>query len=72
MSEYKKPLDAIHAFCCQCFMGPAWVIKCDNSGCPLWPFRMGKNPFRAAATEKQRETARENIKKARGAQKQGS
>ena len=63
--EIKRPLDAIHAFCGQCFMGPAWVIKCDNKGCYLWPFRMGKNPYRAPASEKQRETARVNLARMR-------
>lgn len=42
------PLKAIRAKCldCVCFQ-PSEVRKCPAKECPLWPFRMGRNPNRA-------------------------
>lgn len=41
-----SPLRAIRTFCVLC-MGcqPKMVAKCSAPKCPLYPFRMGKNPF---------------------------
>ena len=40
------------------------VEKCVIPDCPLFPFRMGRNPFRTARTlsEDQREAARERFR----------
>lgn len=37
---------AIRAFCKGCCGGVSIEIrKCTATGCPLWPLRMGRNPF---------------------------
>lgn len=50
MANLKNPVKAIHAFCIEC-MGenPRNCIASETSSlpCPLYPFRNGKNPFRA-------------------------
>jgi hypothetical protein len=39
-------LKAIRRKCLDCSAGqPAEVRLCPVTACPLWPFRMGKNPF---------------------------
>lgn len=36
----------IRAFCVSCLGGQAKRVKfCDAMECPLWPYRMGGNPF---------------------------
>lgn len=36
----------IRAKCTDCVCGQiAEIRKCTCAGCPLWPYRMGKNPF---------------------------
>jgi hypothetical protein len=44
----KNPLRALRGRCldCCCDNG-AEVRKCVSVDCPSWPFRLGKNPFRA-------------------------
>lgn len=44
----KTPLKAIRAFCVHC-MGdqPKAVAKCTSHDCPLYPMRMGSNPYQA-------------------------
>lgn len=42
-----NPLKAIRAFCLECSCGQTSEVKeCPRLVCPLYPFRMGKNPFR--------------------------
>lgn len=39
-------LKVIRAKCLDCCCDqPSEVARCTVSGCPLWPYRMGKNPF---------------------------
>lgn len=46
----ESPIKAIRAKCLDCCGGQvAEARKCTATGCPLWPFRMGKNPFHARA-----------------------
>ncbi len=46
----ESPLRAIRAFCVECSGGnAAEARKCTAVTCPLWPMRMGKNPFHAKA-----------------------
>ncbi len=47
-TKQRTPLKAIRAKCldCVCFQ-PSEVRKCPAKECPLWPFRMGRNPNRA-------------------------
>jgi hypothetical protein len=35
------------------------IDECGSVSCPLWPFRYGTNPWRAAPSEAQREASRE-------------
>lgn len=43
----KLPMaQVIRAKCLDCCCGqPAEVRKCASTGCALWPYRMGTNPF---------------------------
>jgi hypothetical protein len=42
----ESPLRAIRAKCADCCGGSlAEVRRCTAVTCPLWPMRMGKNPF---------------------------
>lgn len=44
----EKPLKAIRAKCIECCCKRlSEVRECKSEECPLHPFRMGKNPFRA-------------------------
>lgn len=45
--EITTPTKAIRAFCLGCSGdSPSEVKSCPVSKCPLYPFRMGKNPYR--------------------------
>jgi hypothetical protein len=40
----------IRAYCLECCAGQeAEVRKCVSFDCPMWPVRMGRNPFHARA-----------------------
>lgn len=42
------PVKSIRAYCLECSnQQPAEVKNCHLTDCPLWPYRMGKNPARA-------------------------
>ena len=53
MADLKNPVKAIHAFCLECCGGSVRnVVNCTSTPdsfcpCPLYPFRKGKNPYRA-------------------------
>ena len=51
---------------CVCFQAKE-VELCPSEHCALWPFRMGKDPFKTPLTEKQREARLNALNKARGA-----
>jgi hypothetical protein len=54
-----SPMEAIRVKCLDCCGGSAdEVRKCVAMTCANWPFRTGKNPWRAPASEAQREAAR--------------
>ena len=67
----KNPVKAIHAFCVECMGGnPKEVEGCTASEsssygfCPLYPFRMGKNPYRVEGqTEAQKAATLANLAK---------
>ena len=64
MPDIKSPLKAIRAKCLDCcFDQPSEVKLCPVSGCPLYPFRFGKNPFRAKRelTDDQKEMLRQRL-----------
>lgn len=60
-------LKVIRAKCLDCSQAPSEVARCTAVDCPLWPYRMGSNPFRAERSEAVREAARQNVQKARAA-----
>ena len=52
-----SPLKAIRANCVDCMGGHARLVSsCELVDCPLWPYRMGKNPFHTRKmTDEQRQ-----------------
>jgi len=60
MSEIKTPINAIRAFCLSCVGTPNEVKLCVSKNCPLYPFRLGKNPYiqKREYTEEQRQEMR--------------
>ncbi len=62
-----SPLKAIRANCIDCMGGYARLVSsCELVGCPLWPYRMGKNPFRTRkVSEEERERLRTQMKELR-------
>lgn len=67
--EYKhNPVKAIRDKCIDCMCGQANEVKqCSAEHCPLYPFRLGKNPFRTGhtLTDEQRARNAENLRKYR-------
>jgi len=54
-----SPMKAIRTRCLDCCADqPGEVRKCTAVTCPSWPFRMGKNPWRAKPSEARQEAAR--------------
>jgi hypothetical protein len=53
----ESPIKAIRSKCRDCVYSDAEIRKCVQASCPLWPFRMGRNPFhgqsRGAAAEEE-------------------
>lgn len=44
--KVRSPLTGVRAFCVKCQGGTiSFVRDCAAVSCPLWPFRMGNNPF---------------------------
>ena len=70
-NEIPTPIKAIRAKCLDCCCGQREEVKlCPAKDCPLWPFRMGKNPNRSKnMTDEQRLAAKERLAKARAAKK---
>jgi hypothetical protein len=74
MSEEIKtitsPIKAIKAKCMDCCcMSRSAVEQCGATECPLYEFKLGKNPYRTGKgrvyTEEQKEQIRERFRKAR-------
>jgi len=62
-----SPIKAIRAKCMDCCYDQREEVRlCPAKDCPLWPFRMGKNPYRTRTlTDEQRQAAKERLAKAR-------
>jgi len=63
-----NPVKAIRLKCRDCTSDQRSEIdNCTVKKCPLYPFRMGKNPYRSKRelTEEQKEQMQERLKKAR-------
>lgn len=70
---YQNPMKAIRAKCLHdCCAGSAEEVKnCNCTKCFLWPFRLGKNPYRTPKvyTEEELEAKRERMRQIREAKK---
>lgn len=78
-SKQTNPVKAIRAYCLNCCLENAnEVAQCSATGCELWEFRMGKNPYRAKQQltpeqeEARRQRGREAMARLQAAQKHGS
>ena len=72
LGHHKRPiLDAIRQNCVECCAGnSAEVRRCAMIACPMWPYRMGTNPFVSRDyTDEQREAARARLVMARAAKR---
>lgn len=68
-SQKTSPMKAIKLFCrsqCCCDDMDNWK-NCNITDCQLYPFRLGKNPFRKKRklTDKQRQAIADRLQKAR-------
>jgi len=44
--KISNPASGVRAFCIACMGGsPGEVRHCPSTNCPLWAFRLGKNPY---------------------------
>lgn len=67
-----NPVKAIRAKCLDCSCGSSDEVKaCPIKDCALYPFRFGKNPYRAKPeySEEQKARMAERLREARNAQK---
>ena len=75
MNEEKSitPIKAIKAKCLDCCCGQREEVKlCPVKDCPLWQFRLGKNPNRSRnMTDEQKRAASERLAKARAKRRDG-
>ena len=67
-----SPLKALRLRCIDCCAGSSLEVRlCTAVSCPSWPFRMGRNPWRAPVSEERRQLGRElAARRPRGAEKQ--
>lgn len=68
MSEITNPVKAIRAKCLECCCGQQNEVKlCPCTDCALYPFRFGRNPYRARPeySEAQKEIMRQRLADAR-------
>ena len=65
--QIKSPLKAIKAKCIDCVGSLSEVKLCVCKKCAIFPFRLGKNPFRKTRefTEDQKQQIAERMKTAR-------
>ena len=63
-----NPVKAIRAKCIDCCCGSTAEVKeCQATKCPLYPFRLGKNPYRQRRemSEEQKQVLADRLKEAR-------
>ena len=68
MSEIKNPIKAIRAKCIDCCCGERQEVKlCTAVDCALYPFRLGKNPYRVKRemSEEEKTALAERLRKSR-------
>lgn len=62
------PMEAIKSKCLDCCCGQKTEVKlCTSTSCPLYEFRLGKNPNRKSRelTDEQKQQAAERMRMAR-------
>lgn len=67
-NEITNPVKAIRAKCLECSNSSTNEVKeCPVVNCPLYPFRLGKNPYRQRRemTEQEKEVLVHRLKEAR-------
>lgn len=72
MANLQNPVKAIRAKCLDCCCNQINEVKeCPVQNCAIWPFRLGKNPYRAKTTmtEEQKQIAVARLRAAREAKK---
>lgn len=68
MDVITNPIKAIRAFCLECSCGSTAEVKsCPVEKCPLFPFCLGKNPYRQRRemTEEQKQVLVHRLAEAR-------
>ena len=67
-----SPLKALRLRCIDCYGGCLKSVRgCTSTDCLSWPFRMGRNPWRAPVSEERRQLGRElAARRPRGAENQ--
>lgn len=67
MEKITSPLKAIRCFCIECMGGQVREVKdCTAPNCPLYAFRMGKNPYRSRElTDEERQAIAERLHNAK-------
>ena len=67
MEKITSPLKAIRCFCIECMGGQVREVKdCTAPNCPLYAFRMGKNPYRSRElTDEERQVIAERLRNAK-------
>ena len=68
MSSETNPVKAIRAKCLDCSGGSKQeVMRCELKDCAIYPFRLGRNPFRAKRelTDEQKAAMAKRLEKAR-------
>lgn len=66
-NKTKSPLKAIREFCIECNGGVVTEVRtCTAPNCPLYAYRMGKNPYaKRNMTDEQKQAAKERLQRAR-------
>ena len=73
-ADISTPMKAIQVFCFECCGGMKQDIKeCTAKDCALYPYRMGKNPYRKSReySDEEKEQLKERVKKAREMKNEG-
>ena len=67
MEKITSPLKAIRCFCVECMGEQVREVKdCTAPNCPLYAFRMGKNPYRSRElTDEERQAIAERLRNAK-------